>query len=221
MTWVIVWKNTVCLTKSLTHQAENIMKISVILGHPWHDSFNAAIADTVVNQLGRNGHSVHFHDLYSEKFNPVIPASELVNDISDDRLVILHQHEIRDADGLIIIHPNWWGQPPAILKGWVDRVLRQSVAYTFHEGDKGGGLPIGLLKAKAALVFNTSNTPEERENTVFGDPLERIWKDCIFDFCGIGVYDRIMFRVIADSTENQRKKWLEQVREMVNRHFPV
>lgn len=48
------------------------------------------------------------------------------------------------------------------MKGWVDRVLREEVAYIFPKEDNGGGLPIGLLKAKAALVFNTSNTPEER-----------------------------------------------------------
>lgn len=63
------------------------------------------------------------------------------------------------------------------MKGWVDRVLREEVAYIFPKEDNGGGLPIGLLKAKAALVFNTSNTPEEREQSVFGDPLQRIWKD--------------------------------------------
>ena len=56
----------------------------------------------------------------------------------------------------------------------MDSVLREGGAYGFPEGDNGGGLPIGLLKAKAALVFNTSNTPQEREENVFGDPLERI-----------------------------------------------
>ena len=40
----------------------------------------------------------------------------------------------------------------------------------------------GLLKAKTALVFNTSNTPQERELEVVGDPLERLWKDCICSF---------------------------------------
>nr|WP_290528577.1 NAD(P)H-dependent oxidoreductase [Akkermansia sp.] len=118
------------------------------------------------------------------------------------------------------MHPNWWGQPPAIMKGWIDRVLREEVAYTFPKGDNGGGLPIGLLKAKAALVFNTSNTPEERERNVFGDPLERIWKDCIFAFCGVHVFERKMFRIIAASTPGIRAKWLEEVRETVRSLFP-
>lgn len=196
------------------------MKISVILGHPYENSFNSAIAETVVGTLTKNGHSVIFHDLYQEKFNPVITTAELVSDQTKDTLVQCHQQEIREADGIIVIHPNWWGQPPAILKGWVDRVLREDIAYTFPEGDNGGGLPIGLLIAKAGLVFNTSNTPKEREIEVFGDPLERLWRDCIFDFCGVTVFERRMFRVVADSSEKDRKAWLLQAKEMVDCYFP-
>lgn len=196
------------------------MNVSVILGHPYENSFNAAIAKAAAEALEEHGHTVIFHDLYQEGFNPVISKEELVSDHTEDPLVIEHQQEIREADGVIIIHPNWWGQPPAILKGWVDRVLRENVAYTFPEGDNGGGLPIGLLKAKAALVFNTSNTPEKRENEVFGDPLERLWRDCIFDFCGVKVFDRRMFRVIADSSEEERKQWIFLTKEMVRHYFP-
>ena len=196
------------------------MNVSVLLGHPYEQSFNAAIAVAVVRTLEENGHTVRFHDLYGEGFDPVISGKELISDMTGDELLAAHQREIREADGIIVIHPNWWGQPPAIMTGWVDRVLREGGAYGFPEGDNGGGLPIGLLKAKAALVFNTSNTPQEREENVFGDPLERIWKDCIFDFCGVRVFDRIMFRVIADSTPEDREQWLDEARAMVNDYFP-
>jgi len=43
-----------------------------------------------------------------------------------------HCEEIALVDGIVIVHPNWWGQPPAILKGWVDRVIRPGVAYEFQ-----------------------------------------------------------------------------------------
>ncbi|WP_302015281.1 NAD(P)H-dependent oxidoreductase [uncultured Akkermansia sp.] len=197
------------------------MNISVILGHPYPYSFNAAIAATTVQALKEQGHTIRFHDLCREQFNPVLPDTELISDVPEDALTALHQQEIREADGIVIIHPNWWGQPPAIMKGWIDRVLREEVAYTFPKGDNGGGLPIGLLKAKAALVFNTSNTPEERERNVFGDPLERIWKDCIFAFCGVHVFERKMFHIIAASTPDIRAKWLEEVRETVRSFFPL
>ncbi|MFR1637768.1 MAG: NAD(P)H-dependent oxidoreductase [Eggerthellaceae bacterium] len=96
------------------------MNVSVILGHPYDGSFNAAIAQTVVQTLEEDGHAVAFHDLHAEGFNPVIPPSELVSDVPADDLTALHQREIKEADGIVVVHPNWWGQPPAILKGWVD-----------------------------------------------------------------------------------------------------
>jgi putative NADPH-quinone reductase len=110
--------------------------------------------------------------------------------------------------------------PPAILKGWIDRVLRPGVAYRFAETDSGEGIPAGLLKAKAALVFNTSNTPRQREIEVFGDPLERLWKDCIFAFCGVPVVHRRMFGVMVTSTDARRKAWLEEVSNLVTETFP-
>ena len=195
------------------------MKISVIIGHPNKKSFNYAIAITVVERLLEMGHKVFFHDLYEERFDAIITGYELENEVSKDKLIEQHCKEIKEAEGIVIIHPNWWGQPPAILKGWVDRVLRQGVAYTFNENDNGGGIPEGLLKAKVAIIFNTSNTPEQRELKIFGDPLETIWKNCIFDFCGVENFFRKMFRVVEDSTLEQRKEWLKEVQEVVNQYF--
>ncbi|WP_029902201.1 NAD(P)H-dependent oxidoreductase [Prevotella sp. 10(H)] len=196
------------------------MKVSVILAHPYNKSLNNAIAATVAQRLKENNHTVYFHDLYAEGFNPLITPDELISDNSRDELVIKHTREIREAEGLVIVHPNWWGQPPAILKGWVDRVLRQGIAYDFPEGDNGGGLPVGLLNVQAGIVFNTSNTPQEREDSVFGDPLENIWKECIFGFCGIHTYERRMYRVVADSTDEERKTWLEDAASLINKYFP-
>ena len=131
-----------------------------------------------------------------------------------------HCEEIANADGIIIVHPNWWGQPPAILKGWVDRVIRPGVAYEFLEGDSGEGVPRGLLKAQTALIYNTSNTEAQREKNIFGDPLEMIWKNCVFSLCGVNNFHRRMFNVIVTSTAKQRKNWLDSVRKDIDIFFP-
>ena len=195
------------------------MKISVILAHPNKESFNHAIARAVLQALEANRHQVFFHDLYQEKFDAILPAAEIARDapLPDD--IAIHCREIAAADGIIIIHPNWWGQPPAILKGWVDRVIRPGVAYEFLEGDSGEGVPHGLLKAKTVLVFNTSNTAAAREVEVFGDPLETLWKNCIFGLCGVRQFHRRMFGIVVVSSEEQRKKWLAEAEEMVNNIF--
>src|SRR5271157_3112448 len=168
---------------SLVHHQEDtrsqkgfqLMKILIILGHPSAGSFNHAIARRAESTLLRSGHEVIFHDLYEEGFDPVMPGGEIPRDSEIDPMISLHCTQIASVNGIIIVHPNWWGQPPAILTGWIDRVLRPGVAYGFRENDSGEGIPEGLLIAVTALVLNTSNTFPEREASVFGDPLETIW----------------------------------------------
>ena len=195
------------------------MNASVILAHPAPGSFNHAIADTAVQTLRAAGYRVAFHDLYQEQFPPLFSAAELQQDAELDPAVACHCAEITAADGIVIVHPNWWGMPPAILKGWIDRVLRPEVAYRFVANDKGEGVPVGLLKARAAIVFNTANTPEEREREAFGDPLETLWKKCIFDLCGVRMVHRRTFSVVVTSTPQQRQEWLAEVRVTVERLF--
>jgi putative NADPH-quinone reductase len=191
------------------------MKILLILGHPKKGSFNHAIARAAVEALESNNHEVIFHDLYEEGFNPVINHEEIPTDGEIDGVLRDHCKQVASADGIIVVHPNWWGQPPAILKGWVDRVIRPGVAYKFNESDNGEGVPIGLLKAHTALVFNTSNTFPDREIAAFGDPLETIWKNCIFSLCGVNNFTRKTYGVIVTSSLEERLLWLEDVKKTV------
>jgi NAD(P)H dehydrogenase (quinone) len=196
------------------------MQISIILAHPDPASFNHAIAQAAFQTIKANGHTVFSHDLYQEKFDPLLLAAEIAREADLPADIKRHCDEIATADGIIIVHPNWWGQPPAILKGWVDRVIRPGVAYEFLEGDAGEGVPGGLLKARVALIFNTSNTESAREKNVFGDPLETIWKNCIFGLCGVTNFHRRMFNVLVTSSEAERKNWLDAVRNDIDLFFP-
>jgi len=85
------------------------MKVSVILGHPKRGSFNHAIAGMVVQALKTGGHEVAFHDLYQEAFDPVMPDDELPKGAVVPTLIMRHCDEIAAADGIVIVHPNWWG----------------------------------------------------------------------------------------------------------------
>lgn len=192
----------------------------MILAHPDPASFNHGIAAAVRSALERSGHIVWFHDLYQEAFDPILPSHEIPRDAALDPVLSLHCTELSQADGIIIVHPNWWGQPPAILTGWIDRVVRPGVAYRFEENDSGEGVPRGLLKAQKALVINTSNTREERELEVFGDPLERIWRDCIFGLCGIYEVYRMVLRIVVTSSYDERVAWIRDAEDMAIKLFP-
>ena len=195
------------------------MKVLIILGHPDPQSFNHALAAGVREALLADGHDVSLRDLAAEGFDPRLSAAELSGRGAVPEDVRPYVDELGAAQGIVIVHPNWWGQPPAILKGWIDRVLRAGVAYRFEEGDSGGGVPVGLLKAGAAVVLNTSNTQQARELEAFGDPLEALWHRCIFELCGVRVFHRRMFGVIVTSTRQQRLSWIEEAQALCRRVF--
>jgi putative NADPH-quinone reductase len=196
------------------------MRILLILAHPDPNSFNHAIAAAARRALEENGHEVTFHDLCAEGFAPLLPAGEIPRGATLPPEVARHCEEAALADGLVVVHPNWWGMPPAVLAGWVDRVMRPGTAYEFVGEDGGEGVPAGLLKADRAVVFNTSNTEANREDAVFGDPLERIWKDCVFGLCGVRDVTRRMFRIVCTSTPDERRAWLEEAARITAAAFP-
>ena len=199
--------------------------VVLLLAHPRPGSFNHAIAGRVRDVLVRAGRPVRFHDLYAEGFDPVLTAEEAYTSgtraeeflaAAPDPLVRRHREELREASGLVAVHPNWWGKPPAILGGWLDRILVPGVAYRL---DDAGGAPEPLLALRRLLVVNTSDTPEERERTLFGDPLDAIWRRCLAPYLGEPVVRRRVLRVVADADERQRAGWLEDVETEVRQLF--
>ena len=195
------------------------MNILIVLAHPRPGSFNHAIADKVRQTLTESGHRVTLRDLCAEGFDPEFTAAELERGNVAPPQVREHADLVLAADGIVVIHPNWWAMPPATLKGWLDRVLRPGEAYRFGTNDKGEGVIIGQLKARAALVFTTSNTPREAELTLYGDPLDNLWKTCIWGFCGIPRVERRNFEPVIASTPEIRAGWLDDVASLTRTVF--
>ncbi len=193
------------------------MNVLIILGHPDKKSFNHAIAQRCIMQIEANGHAIFFHDLYAEKFNPLLyidnenPQTEIDNQIKE------YCDDLINSDGIIVIHPNWWGQPPAIIKGWMDRVLLPGIAYDFKLNNKGDYIPVGLLKAKSGLILTTSNTPNNYEDNI----LDTIWKNNVFNICGVNEVKRINFGMVKESSDEHCANWLLEVKQLVNSIFPT
>ncbi|MEU9111035.1 NAD(P)H-dependent oxidoreductase [Streptomyces sp. NPDC048483] len=190
------------------------MRAGVYLAHPRPGSFNHAVFDAVVDELRGRGCQVLAHDLCAEGFPPVLAADETETVQSSasaaDAHVALHREEVATLDAMVFVHPNWWGMPPAVLTGWMQRVLVPGVAYKLGTAE---GEPAGLLKAGRALVLNTSDTPAGREESEFGDPLHRIWSACVLPYVGVTDVRRVVFRTVTDSIQEARASWLHQARE--------
>ena len=197
------------------------MDILILLAHPKQGSFNHAIAETTAASLKTLGHTVNLRDLCAEGFDPIYPPEELERGYALPDDIREHVDLVLNADGIIVVHPNWWGQPPAILKGWLDRVLRAGETYRFGTNEKGEGVIIPLLKLKAAAVFTTSNTPREIELSHYGDPLEGFWRKVVWGFFGIPRVERRNFEPVIVSTAEQRENWLKEVANLICELFPI
>lgn len=194
------------------------MHIFSIVAHPRSNSFCHAISATARTALIAAGHSIEHHDLYDEGFDPCLTSDEAytIGDTLEETLAraadpVLRQHRlgVGKAQGLLVVHPNWWGKPPAILAGWIDRILVPGVAYRLETA---AGLPEGLLAMKRALIINTSDTDVERETKDLGDPLGLIWGRCVLPYCGVEDYNRLIFRPVNGSSLRDRETWLENTR---------
>ena len=196
------------------------MKILLVVAHPNPASFNHALAAAAAESLRALGHEIVIQDLHADGFDPVMPAAEFPKNATLPPDIARRCAEFASADGLIVVHPNWWGQPPAILKGWIDRVVRNGVAYEFRVGPNGKPGPVPLHKLRAALVINTGNTPMEAELALYGDPLDNLWKRCFGGMCGIPRTERLYFTSVIVSTPEQRAAWLADVRAKAAALFP-
>lgn len=174
----------------------------IILAHPEPTSFTAALARAAVNALVTAGWDVMCTDLYTEQFDPVSDRRNFVGEPHSKRvfrqqdeerlafannrftpILAAEQEKLRRADLIIWQFPLWWGGMPAIMKGWIDRVLASGVAY-------GGGrkFQTGLLRGKFGLLSATTGGAElSFTQDGFGTmeavlhPIQR----CIIEFSGL------------------------------------
>src|SRR3954471_18071536 len=102
------------------------MKILYVYCHPLPESFHAAIRGEALAGLKEAGHTVDLCDLYAEKFDPVMSGEERreYHDLSKNQLRVAgYVQRLREADAVICQFPVWSFGPPAMLKGWMDRLL--------------------------------------------------------------------------------------------------
>ncbi|MEM8592678.1 MAG: NAD(P)H-dependent oxidoreductase [Pseudomonadota bacterium] len=108
------------------------MRALVVYCHPKEGSFNSAVRDTVMGRLHRGGVETRLRDLYAEGFQPVLTRDEWVGyeDCETNRKPVeSHVDDLLWCDTLIFVYPTWWYGLPAMMKGWLDRVLIPDVAF--------------------------------------------------------------------------------------------
>jgi NAD(P)H dehydrogenase (quinone) len=187
-------------------------KTLIVFAHPNHDSFNFSLLETVAETLRNNGHEIELNDLHAMGFDPVMTAGEIHQQSIPDE-ILREQAKITWAETLVFIFPIWWWGPPAILKGWLERVLCQDFALKY---DVSLNRLVGTLQGRSAIVLTTSSAdPASFESTWQAESQTNYVRDILL-MCGIQVVKLMNFcNVHSYTPADELKSCQLEVRECV------
>ncbi|TMM58643.1 NAD(P)H-dependent oxidoreductase [Maribacter algarum] len=214
------------------------MNVLIVHAHENTDSFSSALARTVKSFFEENGHQVTISDLYGKGFNPVGGihdfknltnsdyykyAVEQINAVKENSFsedVFTEMKLLEEADVLILNFPLWWFGMPAILKGWVDRVL----AYGFAYGGEYGLYKEGRFQGKKAFLSITTGSPNTfyTEEGTHGRSLENILlniNEGIIGLVGFDVLQPYIAYSVSRISEEKRKKYIEDYHSFLIKNF--
>lgn len=192
------------------------MKHAVILAHPASDSLNAAVAKAYAAAVRQGGDEVILRDLYAMGFDPCLKAEEIPGpgephfgaDVVDERALLA------DVDVFAFVYPLWFNAPPAILKGYVDRVF--SMGFGFKPGF-GGTEP--ALRGRRLISFTTSGAPDFWvKETGALETLSRLFDAHLAGVCGLEVADHVHFGgMVSDIGREAYEDVVARVRDAATR----
>lgn len=195
------------------------MKHAVIFCHPRPRSFTASVAEAYRAAAEELGHDVLLRDLYRMQFDPCLKAEEIpskdfrvCDDVADERALI------GDASVFVLIYPLWMNAPPAMMKGYLDRVFGFGFAY----GSEGRS-STPRLKGRKLLSFSSSGAPAQwlRQSGNFA-AIHQLYDHYLADLCGLTPLEHVHFgNIVPGATAEFIQARLADVRTTVAKHFIV
>lgn len=150
------------------------MNVYVVYCHPDPESFTAAIRDRAVDALQRAGHEVRVSDLYADEFEPAMSSEEVTGYLGPPEgkpAVARYCGNLQWCEAMVFVYPTWWSGQPAMLTGWLDRVLIRGVAWELPEG---ATRITGRLTNMRRLVAITTHGSSRLINLLEGETGRRV-----------------------------------------------
>lgn len=182
------------------------MNVLIILGHPRTDSLCGALADAYSKGAREAGTEVRQLDLAKLDFDLNVHTISPNQQVFEDD-VRKAQEVILWAEHLVFVYPTWWGTMPALLKGFLDRVLTQGYSFKTCEGGTGYQ---GLLNGRSAQLITTMDTPPLIHRLVFRQPGKNAMERATLGFCGIRPVHSMVCGSVKNSNLQLRQKWLDR-----------
>ena len=184
-----------------------VNKILVVLAHPQSKSYCAALGQAYIDGARSAGAEVRQINLADLHFNPIsVGTQDKPAELEAD--LRKAQEDIRWAEHLVFIYPILWGTLPALLKGFIERVLTPGFAVNFH---KDSPLWDKLLKGRSARLIVTLNTPPLLYRLLFRRAGHITMKRSILEFCGIAPVRITDVGPMRNASAQKREKWIREV----------
>ncbi len=137
------------------------MRVLLVSCHPRRDSFTAHLAERALAGLERAGHDATHLDLYADGFRAAMSRQERTayhgeHPVSDP-MVAEHVELAKSVEVMVFVYPTWWAGLPAMLKGWLERVMVPGVGFRFDE--KSGKARPNLTNVKRVVGVSTYGSP--------------------------------------------------------------
>lgn len=194
------------------------MKHAVIISHPRAASFTASVADVYAKALSALGHDAVVRDLYRMNFDPRLKATELPFDapFQPEPDVAQERAQLKDCGVFALFYPLWLNAPPAMMKGYLERVLSFGFAY----GADGHSYN-PLLTGRKLISFSSSGAPLIwLEQTGALVAVHTLFDDYFAKLCGMTVLEHIhVGGVTPGASQPFVEARLEEVRKTVAKYF--
>jgi putative NADPH-quinone reductase/1,4-dihydroxy-2-naphthoate octaprenyltransferase len=184
------------------------LKVLLVLGHPRRDSLCGALAEAFAAGARQAGVDLRRLDLRELQFDPNVIAGSPRNQPLEPSIREAVEL-VRWAEHLVFVFPTWWGTMPALMKGFLDRVLMPGFAFEEHE--EGGGWD-KLLAGRSAHLLTTMDTPTWVYRWIYKAPGLNSLARATLGFCGIEPVRTTIFGVVKDSDPAVRASWLQEAR---------
>ena len=182
----------------------------IIYSHPNKESLNHHLLQTVVDALQTGEHTVEIRDLYQLVFNPVLSLEDLQGqrrgEVTAD---VKAEHEyLLWAEHVTFIYPIWWTGMPAIMKGYIDRVLSYGFAYRYDQG-----VQKGLLTGRATTIINTHGKSVAEYQSIGMDKALALTSDKgIFTYCGLEINRHFFFDKADRALAERVLEWEKEIK---------
>ena len=185
------------------------MKNLIIYAHPNPASLNHFFKQTVLESLEKSGEEVILRDLNEINFNPVLSLEDMngqrMGKVTED--VQTEQDFITWADRIIFIYPIWWTGMPAIMKGYIDRVLSYGFAYRYDQG-----VQKGLLSDKSTIIINSHGKSNAEYAESGLDKALALTSDTgIFNYCGLEIQQHFYFDKADRASAESILEWKNEI----------